>query len=268
MVEDSICDAQNFVRLLDPDVPIFRIFPLWCLEDSLRLKRITFVQPRVWDDPFEIIESLIAVNEPGIGQKIINQNLPPVFAQCWSTTPESDTLLRAYSRVDKDPRFKRNTCPRYEGVQVKSTPRKLLQVLRSQSLPIAGHAFAGAVQYMDRQQVYRWIHDTIVEHGLEAFQIPQNRAGLLLLKRLAFQHESEVRPLFVCSEVANTPFLHVAFDPNEVFDEVRFDPRLKGVEAKERANTIKSLGYRGTIARSDLYDMTMLEIHLNAAAKT
>ena len=90
---------------------------------------MVLVAPRLWEDPFEVIGNGIAVDRPRgdrIEQVIINQSLPPAYAQCWSATPESDTLLRAYSRVIKDPHFGRNICPRDEGVRVRSTPRKLL----------------------------------------------------------------------------------------------------------------------------------------------
>jgi len=39
-------------------------------------------------------------------------------------TKESDTLLRAYSRVDIDSVAQRNRVPHLEGVKVRSTPAK------------------------------------------------------------------------------------------------------------------------------------------------
>lgn len=265
MAEDTVSIADNFIELSDPDKPIYRIFPIWALEEALRLRRITLVRPNTWDDPFEIVGDAIAVNLPNLEQKIINQDLPPVFAQCWSATAESDTLLRAYSRVEKDPRFKRNISARYEGVQVKSTPRKLLQALQNQSFSSSGHAYVGTVQYSSRGDILKWIANTIQNNGLGAFGVPATRASLLLRKRVAFRHESEIRLLFVCNQVGyREMFRHIEYiDPNEVFDEISFDPRLECFEAEERESAIRSLGYSGTIAKSELYHRTLLTVNLN-----
>jgi hypothetical protein len=91
---------DGLIRVSDVDSPIYRIFPLWVLEETLRLRQLALVAPSKWEDPFEVIGDAIAVNirrGDRIEQKIINQELPPVFAQCWSRTIESDTLLRAYA---------------------------------------------------------------------------------------------------------------------------------------------------------------------------
>src|ERR1039457_6010799 len=105
---------------------------MWFLEEAIRLRLLVLVAPHLWEDPFELIGSAIAVNQrvgDRIQQTIINQSLPTPYAQAWSATAESDTLLRAYSRVIKDPHFRRNVVPRDEGVRVRSTPRKLLRAL-------------------------------------------------------------------------------------------------------------------------------------------
>lgn len=266
MAKDAVGSPCDVIGLSDPDAPIYRIFPLWCLEESLRLRRITLVQPRAWEDPFEIIGEAIAVSQWSAGQVIINQDLPPAFAQCWSATSESDTLQRAYSRVDKDPRFKRNTCPRYEGVQVKSTARKLLQALCAQPPSVGiGHAYAGAVRYLNHDKILQRIANTIAAYGLDAFRVPRNRADLLLLKRPAFEHEGEVRLLYVCNEESSETLLHVPVDPNDVFDEIRFDPRLEPFEFRERESVIRSLGYHGTVGQSELYHRTLLQVVLEGA---
>jgi|GEM_PF-2984559 len=106
--------ANSLIRVPDPDDSIYRIFLLWFFEEVLRLKQLVLVSPRNWEDPYEIIGESIAVDierDGRIQQEIINQSLPPVFAQCWSATAESDTLLRTYSRVEKDPHSRRNTQP-------------------------------------------------------------------------------------------------------------------------------------------------------------
>ena len=121
--------SNNIIRISDPDQPIYRIFPLWFFEEALRLKNVVLVNPRIWEDPMEIVGGFIAVNQIVNGkltQEHIEAPFARIFAQCWSSTMESDTLLRAYSRVVKDPYLRRNMFPREEGVRVRTSARKLL----------------------------------------------------------------------------------------------------------------------------------------------
>ncbi|MCK9984605.1 MAG: hypothetical protein AzoDbin1_01077 [Azoarcus sp.] len=263
--DDSI--ATSLIGVPDPDIPIYRIFPLWFFEEALRLRQLVLVSPRSWEDPYEIIGDAIAVdfeNNGRIEQEIINQSLPPVFAQCWSATEESDTLLRAYSRVVKDPHFRRNTCPRDEGVRVKSTPRKLLHALMLGAHSTGnGSWFLGAVNYMCQNELQQEIANAIGQHGLDMFSVPTNRARLLLLKRKAFSHEAELRVLFVQQNSAPVqPILRVPIDPLAVFDEISFDPRLELFERREREAAVRRLGFKGTISDAGLYQRTLLQVNL------
>ena len=257
--------ADRLIRVSDPDVAIYRIYSLWFLEEALRLRRLALTLPASWEDPLEVVGNAIAVKRhrgDRVEQVIINQSLPPAFAQCWSTTAESDSLLRAYSRVVKDPHFRRNTCPRDEGVRVRSTPRKLLQaVLAGTPAGLKGHWFLGAVQYLPREELLQEITNAIGHHGLQVFEIPSNRARLLLFKREAFSHESEVRIIFVQQNPEpRQTIIQVPIEPSAVFEDVSFDPRLETFERREREAVIRSLGYKGEISESGLYQKTLLQV--------
>lgn len=256
----------GFLDIADPDKAIYRIFPLWFLEEALRLGQLVLVPRTSWEDPYEVLEKRIAVSVHSCGvyqrQVMIGNGLPQAFAQCWSATPESDTLLRAYSRVVKDTHFQRNTCPRDEGVRVRSTPRKLLEALRAgtQDWPSAS-CFIGSVRYLSQTELMQSAANAIGQVGLDVFTLPENRAKLMLLKRTAFSHEAEVRLIYVEHRLgANKPLVRVQIDPNEVFDEITFDPRLVEFERLERETTIRSMNYRGAVNRSDLYQSALMEV--------
>jgi len=86
----------------------------------------------------------------------------------------------------------------------------------------------------------------------------------MLLKRTAFSHEAEVRLIYVEHRLgANKPLLRVPIDPNEVFDEITFAPRLVEFERLERETTIKSAKYTGAVNTSDLYQSTLMEVILD-----
>lgn len=118
------------------DSPIRRIFPLWMLQRALRLRQLTLVSPSLWEDPREDPVANCAMTrlcDEGAGrdfrQTFLERYLAPAWAQCWSFNPGSDTLLRAYSRVQLDELEGRNTDPRNEGVTVTTTPRRLMQAM-------------------------------------------------------------------------------------------------------------------------------------------
>lgn len=256
------------IRIPDLDAPIHRIFSLWSLERTLQYRALRFVRPKEWEDPYEIVGDAIQVTRKigdSYDQTVINQNLPPAYAQCWSATGESDTLLRAYSRVLKHPQFNRNVFPQDEGVRVRSTPRKLLKAIADGILPpTTGSAFLGAVRYGTEKQIFGAMREAIRRGGLTVFANPQERAELLLLKRNAFAHEREVRALFVLEPGDGfSAWLDVRCDPNVVFDEITFDPRLGTDEKRERSDLIRRLGYTGPIGESELYQRILLDLWLD-----
>lgn len=257
---DGVADA--LIRITSPDVPIYRVFPLWRFQAALGNRQLVLASPHLWEDPNEVIGSAVAVNSRRGGRVIINQSLAPIFAQCWSAAPESDTLLRAYSRVVKDPEFSRNTRPRDEGVRVKTTPRKLLHALRAGTLGHwHGKWFVGAVEYTTQNGLLQKIADDIGRFGLRAHEAPVNRAHLHLRKHEAFSHESEVRALYVQTEPQfEGPLMRVQIEPSAVFEEVSFDPRLETFERLERESVIRSLGFTGEIREPPFYRRVLPDI--------
>jgi hypothetical protein len=259
-------ERDGFIGIDTPDAPIYRIFPLWYFEETLRLRQLVLVPPQWWHDPFEILASQTMMEDEAYSQESLEPYLQHVFAQCWSMTEESDTLLRAYSRVSKDPHFNRNICPREEGVRVKTSPRKLLSALQkwaaATTMPGVS-CFIGSVKYMAREQVQQTLTNWIYRHGPHAVGRGRLRAELLLLKRLAFSHEAEVRIICVASrDVPEESFPRIPIDPTELFDEVTFDPRLEPFEREERKAATKSLGYNGRFNDSELYHGTELIVKL------
>jgi hypothetical protein len=98
---------------------------------------------------------------------------------------------------------------------------------------------------------------------VHAFANGKARARLLLLKRPAFQHEAEVRLVYVEErDIPRQELVRVSIEPNEIFNEVTFDPRLATFERLEREQTAKSIGYRGPFGESELYRGRLTEIVL------
>ena len=168
----------------------------------------------------------------------------------------------ARPRVTKDPRFKRNIHPAEEGVKVKTTPRKLLNAL-CKALSEPERTFVGLVRYMSEDEIAHTIAQRIRAEGQGAYATPSALADFYLMKRDAFSHENEVRLLLVRDRIEGEPaFVDMKIDPNELFEEAQFDPRLEAFEAMEREAVFRTRGYTGDCPRSPLYVSTLMPIAL------
>jgi hypothetical protein len=237
------------------DKPLYRIFPLWFFEDMLRVRRLVLVPPAYWEDPKEDLPSKIMMQGPNHQQKSLALYLNTTLAQCWSFESESDSLLRAYSRVTIDKILSRNIEPRWEGVQVRTTPAKLAQALKPYADRVPwGQFYLGRVEYLEDDAVSQKIVNILGRVGPYEIGRGDNRAHSLLLKRKQFQHEDEVRLIFVADDMREMGEpLTVNVVPNDFIDDVRFDPRLVLFERRERENYARRLGYTGSFSDSGLY---------------
>lgn len=222
---------------------------------------MALVPPQRWDDPYESLPWMIAINRKS-GQTFLDGHIQPIFAQCWSGTCESDTLLRAYSRVTLDQHHNRNISIREEGVRVKSTPRKIIDAIIKSNQTFPKDAFyLGKVDYLPPDQIKQHIADTIYQKGDSALYGGIELAKLMLLKRPAFQYEDEYRLLYIENRgIQDQKIIQLTIEPNEVFEEVTFDPRLVAFERMEREANAKRLGYSGKFGTSDLYQKVLLQI--------
>jgi hypothetical protein len=258
-------NAVKAIRILDMDQPLYRIFPLWFFEDALYVNngRLVLIPPARWEDPFEDPCASIIMRMPDHSQKTLSTFLCQTYAQCWSLEGGSDSLLRAYSRVTKDTITGRNVEPRYEGVKVRTSPRKLIESVNA-FIRTRDHMsfYLGAIEYRD--DVAQTIVNRLARIGPFALGKSVERAESLLLKRKAFQHEAEVRLICVADPgVTPTEYMGVDIDKNFVFEEIEFDPRLARFERIEREKRVRSLGYKGRISDGLLYQKTFFDVKLD-----
>lgn len=258
----SDLEAQGFLRLSDPDEPLFRVFPYWFLEEGIRLRQLVLVDPALWEDPFERLPQQIGLNDATTipwRQIFLAAYLRTLFAQSWSLSGSSDTLLRAYSRVHKDPHIKRNLTPRDEGVRVQSTARKLLAVLRrGHASANESNSFVGRVSYAPQADILQTCANWVGARGAAFFSTGRPRAELSLLKRVEFAHEAEVRLIFIEErDGSHEQLLRVPADSNDFIDEIQFDPRLEGFEAKEHESALRALGYAGPVTHPTTYNLNI-----------
>jgi len=256
-------DRVRWARLGEAiDRPLHRIFPKLRFEEIIETRRMAMVDPSLWIDPREDPCSRFMLQAaPGAAfQKAPRQladYLAACWAQCWSTDAESDVLLRAYSRVELDPVTRRNKFPEEEGIRVTTTPRLLLAAMEGWAAEHAeDHFYLAGVQYKHEEQFAQDLVNRLSRpEGPLYFATPDGRAESLCTKRMRFSDEREVRLLCVGAGRlgAGEKVRYFNVDPQTLFTEVAFDPRILTFEQRERADKLRSVGFEGTIVEDPAY---------------
>lgn len=225
------------------NLSIYRFIPFENLAEILIDKRLTFFKVKTWEDPYENYLSKCKVYH---NNRSVNMDLEDkLYGQCWTLTNESDALWRIYSFHKK-------------GVRIKSTIQKL-----QNSILEEGQSFIGKVTYDTTENIKN--HFRIIGSGLSMFD-SNKLIETFLWKRKAFQHENEIRALYInhSSDIAkDTNLKQYSIDTNEFIEEICFDPRISPHYQKIYSTIVKNLGYDGPITKSNLYDVESVTITLN-----
>ncbi|MGO8802953.1 DUF2971 domain-containing protein [Candidatus Binatus sp.] len=244
-ISDAHNIENNFIRLTGNE-PIYRIFSTRLLLEMFKMRTNVLVRPKCWRDPFENF-ILKAVQKLPTGERAHFVFKDHVYGQCWSLHNETDAMWRIYSK-DED------------GVKVKTTVRNLFQSLYD----VAGNfrelgVFIGKVAYRPEPELLDKLTNT-------SFVIRQDGSGIaesLLMKRIEFEHEEEVRLLYTDPEQKwNADLFTYSMDPFKLFDEIIFDPRMEETQYKQYKEGLVKLGFTNTISQSGLYKIRDFEANL------
>jgi hypothetical protein len=236
----------NFEKTDDKllDTEIFRVYSLDKFLISLNEKSIHFIKPKYWDDPFEgfFLENTFWRTERGTKVHWIPEiDRERFYAQCWTFNKESDFMWRLYA-------------PKKDGIMIRSTIRKIIQYL--QGMP-NGEFFIGKVVYHTQNEIkgkYLQID--------KSFSLLNLILESLLIKRAEFKEENELRLIHFSPDSSTPGDGPIGFsDPSAfdtfdrlLFDEIIIDPRLKKTVYNSTKRIIETLGYKGMIRQSRLYD--------------
>ncbi len=91
----------------------------------------------------------------------------------------------------------------------------------------------------------------------------------LFLKRKEFEHEAEVRLLYQfnkdgCSDQHPEVIWQFAIDPNMLFDDVLFDPRMDDATFRVESQRLRALGFAKPVTQSTLYKLPNLKIQIRS----
>ena len=217
----------------DLDREIYRIMPIHRLLEAFAIGKLTLVKPEKWDDPFENL--LLKGTAKTTDGEVLNfaPIRDSVYGQCWTLHKETDAMWRIYSS-DK------------QGAKVKTSIRKLLSALQSQSGDFAKvHCFIGEVAYLSQKDLVSKLKNINLLNTLGS-----GIAESLIYKRIEFKHEKEVRRLYT----GKSKHVHqFNIDPFDLFDEIVFDPRINEHLFCSYRDSLKAKGYKKSIRQSVMY---------------
>lgn len=229
---------KNIINLANKDLDayVYRVMPLKRFYELFGNKQNVLVRPSKWEDPFEnfILNAPARLSDGTIVSFGFNNDF---YGQCWTKLTSSDALWRIYS-------------PDKTSVRVRTTVRKLLTTLQAPLGEWAHEqAFIGKVLYLDDKK--------LVDFGNKVFCDGLNSRALaetLLVKRVAFRHEREVRLLYFEKDKAQKDVFAYPVDPHALIDQVMLDPRLSRTDADAKKGEVrKRTGFKGKILHSLLY---------------
>lgn len=224
---------------ISQNTKIYRIFPRERFFQLFAERKNALVRPTMWEDPFEnfILRAPVRTSAGEIGQFGFHKD---VYGQCWTLHKASDAMWRIYS-------------PQRNAVRLRTTVGKLLASLcKANDLDTGFRCFIGRVRYPKSAELQRFAQ-TLFRDGLTTEAVARS----LLCKRRAFEHEKEIRLVYIESGklVHDEAVYKYSLDPYAVFDQIMIDPRISMEEYASFKNDILEItNFKETqIKRSLLY---------------
>jgi len=152
-----------------------------------------------------------------------------------------------------------------EGIKLCSTVRKVFDALYTQVDDGRVNCFAGLVRYVPEEQIVALMQHEEIANAMLLNPTGQLQARTLLLKRLEFSHEAEVRFVRRISshdQLFTEDYPSFAFDMNALIERIVLDPRCDDSGLARQSEALRAAGYEGAIERSRLYQLPAMTIRI------
>ena len=124
------------------------------------------------------------------------------------------------------------------------------------------YSFVGKVRYEDTETLMSMLNDEKRMSGKVFDKTGWGQASTFFFKRVAFQHEEEVRILLNTQKNNHLDTYKLNINPFDIFDEIVLDPRLNDKMFQERKRKIIEWGFNKEVTQSDLYKIEKFTIAL------
>ena len=206
---------------------IFRIELLDRFFNMLDNKELVFVRPSCWSDPLENIIFNATLLKGG--KPFDHPAKKNIYGQCWSYDNDSYALWQIYTTKADD----LGNTRRHPGIQITTHLDRLAQISKLN----AGSFHYGVVDYLYKKDLDQLPHNKNFIKGLKLLKLNESHLKTLLVKRMSYAYETELRLLAVPEPPHIDPkqdFLcHLKIEPTDFISSLRLDPTLKAAEVKK-----------------------------------
>jgi hypothetical protein len=123
-------------------------------------------------------------------------------------------------------------------------------------------SFVGKVKYQGMKKLMEMLNDKERMSNKIFDQSGWGQASSFYFKRWAFRHENEIRIMFNKHDEHSDDFFKYDVDPNDLIDEIVFDPRMNTEEYHRRKREIRSWNFNKNLIQSGLYKIKDFRIQL------
>ncbi|MFN7953625.1 MAG: DUF2971 domain-containing protein [bacterium] len=217
---------------INDDTFVYRVVPRARFYAHLDGSSNLLPHPMSWEDPLDGFVFNTKLSDSSDRWKALRFSPANVFCQCWTLAKRSDAMWRIYS-------------PNTDSLRIRTT----VGVLRDKTQELLkgrmrAEVFVRPVKYVtDMELATRFSRlmnpavEPILAEGPEERSDLERIAQMLLIKRLVFKHENEVRlivaipgaPLTektLVKEIGGNRFLDLGFKAASYIDQVFVDPRV------------------------------------------
>lgn len=232
-------DFQGVKSLLSEKMEsrdLYRILSFDHLVEWFETNRYVLLSPRKWEDPFEryLMEKIFP------DKKTLRYEKGRMYGLCFSLDGISDALWRIYSHNQF-------------GIRIRTTPEFLAKTISTASSLVGGTTYIGAVNYYSTRELENKVRS--LKDSIEKEVKTEYVAKIMLLKRMPFRHEQEIRILHLTYDIGpQTDLFYFDIDPHTVIKSILIDPRAPDQRVRALKRYFQELcGYKGRITQSETY---------------
>jgi hypothetical protein len=223
---------------------LYKYMPLEFALACVKERYLWLCNPVKWQDPFErkFIEARYK-----IGKKLIDFPIKgQVFCTCMTQTQTSEAHWNVYSREQI-------------GISFKFKREKLLESLENHTTDY--DIYIGSVKYLKTHEIRRKkLSDIEPIKAITPFSLSNRdiQTQLLLLKRIAFKYEDEIRILAIKKNKTKEQGIKLSYSirPNELIDTITIDPRAGDQTVSMLKELFENKYGFDKVYKSQLYSMS------------
>jgi hypothetical protein len=222
---------------------LYKYMPLEMALATIEQRYIWLCNPALWKDPFEkrFLEGKYLDGEKEVEFPIKEQ----VFCSCMTQTATSEAHWNTYSNGQM-------------GISFKLRRDKLLEALNRESSKY--DIYIGKVVYLKTKDLKKKLSEIEFIKETKPFRLNNRelQIKLLLLKRIAFQYENEIRILAIKKHKTKESGIKLPYGnikPNELIDTITIDPNVGSNTEQFLKGLFKERYQFKKVYKSQLYSM-------------